>query len=57
MKSRVQDCRKCRQQIHDEEAEKYLKKEYSFFEEAAYAVFKIKKKLMLYFHNIQVREV
>jgi hypothetical protein len=25
MKSRVQDCRKCRQQIHDEEAEKYLK--------------------------------
>lgn len=38
MKSRVQDCRKCRQQIHDEEAEKYLKKEYSFFEDAAYSM-------------------
>ncbi len=78
MKSRVQDCRKCRQQIHDEEAEKYLKKEYSYYADfdyytadgehvvedvkgykgsTTYTVFKIKKKLMLYFHNIQVREV
>lgn len=38
MKSRVQDCRKCRQQIKEEIQNEYLKKEYSFFSDAAYSM-------------------
>ena len=38
MKSRVQDCRKCRQQIADEVQKEYLKQGYDFFTDSAYSI-------------------
>lgn len=38
MKSRVQDCRKCRQQIADEIQKEYLKQGYDFFTDSAYSI-------------------
>ena len=37
MKSRVKDCRKCRQQIADEIQKEYLKHGYDFFTDSAYS--------------------
>lgn len=38
MKSRVKDCRKCRQQIADEIQKEYLKQGYDFFTDSAYSI-------------------
>ena len=38
MKTRVNDCRKCRQQIADEIQEIYLKNGYRFFEDSAQSI-------------------
>lgn len=38
MKTRVKDCRKCRQQIADEIQKEYLKHGYDFFTDSAYSI-------------------
>ena len=38
MKTRVNDCRKCRQQIADEIQTQYLKQGYKYFEDTSYSI-------------------